>query len=208
MTRFACVIATAAMLACAGLPSACHAADPRYPDWPCTQAKVPDISLAAVWDGPPVDQAANTWRNDSRIKDLVSRLVARRTSMEEARTSIADFVTGDAATKADRGASLFAGLFETLNSQRSEIINGLERLARREKSLAEEIKSDTSSLYELQDKSPPDQTRIDELASQIAWSTRVFEDRRQSIKYACEIPILVEKRLFALGRAIQQAVEP
>ena len=32
-----------------------HAADPRYPDWPCIQAKVPEISLAAVWAGPPLD---------------------------------------------------------------------------------------------------------------------------------------------------------
>jgi hypothetical protein len=206
--RFECLVAATLMLASAGVPSASHAADPRYPDWPCAQAKVPDISWAAVWDGPPIDQALSTWQNDPRIKDLVARLAARRTSMEEARTSITDFLDGDGATKADKGTRLFAGLFETLNSQRSEIMNGLERLARREKSLAEEIKSDTSALYELQDKSPPDQTRIDELANQIQWSTRVFEDRRQSIRYACEIPVVIEKRLFALGRAIQQAAEP
>ena len=24
------------------------AADPRYPDWPCVQAKVPDLSIAAM----------------------------------------------------------------------------------------------------------------------------------------------------------------
>ena len=35
-----------------------HAADPRYPDWPCVQAKVPEISLAAVWAGPPLDDVA------------------------------------------------------------------------------------------------------------------------------------------------------
>jgi len=28
------------------------AADPRFPDWPCNQIKVPDISIAAVWAGP------------------------------------------------------------------------------------------------------------------------------------------------------------
>ena len=36
----------------------CVAADPRYPDWPCAQAKVPEISLAAVWAGPPLDDVA------------------------------------------------------------------------------------------------------------------------------------------------------
>ena len=30
------------------------AADPRYPDWPCNQIKVPELSAAAVWAGPPI----------------------------------------------------------------------------------------------------------------------------------------------------------
>jgi hypothetical protein len=204
--RFGSLLA-AAILLCARLPSVSNAADPRYPDWPCIQAKVPDISVAAVWDGPPINQVASTWQNDPDIKDLVARLAARRTPMEEAQKSIAGFLTGNAPARADRGRRLFAGLFETLNSQRSEIMNGLERLARREKTLAEQIRSDTSDLYELQDRSPPDQTRIDELTTRVQWNTRIFEDRRQSIRYACEIPVIIERRLFALSRAIEQATE-
>ena len=130
MTRFGCRF-VAAVVVCAGLPSVSHAADPRYPDWPCVQAKVPEISVAAVWDGPPIEQAADTWQDEPEIKDLVARLAARRTPMEEARKSIAQFLTGDAAVKADKGKRLFAGLFETLNSERTEIMNGLERLARK-----------------------------------------------------------------------------
>ena len=198
----------AAVVFYAGLHAASHAADPRYPDWPCVQAKVPEISVAAVWDGPPIEPAADTWQGDSAIKDLVARLAARRTSMEEAQKSIAEFLTGDAATKADKGKRLFAGLFETLNNERGEIINGLERLARSEKALAEQIKSDASALHELQDQSPPDQSKIGELASRVEWSTRIFEDRRRSIRYACEVPVIIEKRLFALSRTIQQTVEP
>jgi len=189
-------------------PCASHAADPRYPDWPCVQAKVPEISVAAVWDGPPVEQAAGNWQNDPKIKDLVIRLSARRTPMDEAQKSIVEFLSGDATAKADKGKQLFAGLFETLNNQRTEIMNGLERLARREKELAERVKSDISALHALQDKSPPDQAGIDELATRIEWNTRIFEDRRKSIRYACELPIVIEKRLFALSRTIQQATEP
>jgi chromosome segregation ATPase len=204
--RFACRIAAAVVFG-AGLSCVSHAADPRYPDWPCVQAKVPDISVAAVWDGPPIEQTANTWQNEPEIKDLVARLAARRTPMEDAQRSIAQFLAGDPAAKADRGKRLFAGLFETLNSQRTEIMNGLERLARKEKELAEQIKSDASALHELQDKSAPDQSKIDELAAKVGWSTRIFDDRRRSIRYACEVPIIIEKRLFALSRAIQRATE-
>lgn len=206
MTRFGYRF-VAAIAVCAGLPSVSHAADPRYPDWPCVQAKVPEISVAAVWDGPPIEQAQDTWQDEPEIKDLVARLAARRTPMDEARKSIVQFLTGDAAVKADKGKQLFAGLFETLNRERTEIMNGLERLARKEKELAEQVRSDTVAMHELQDTSPPDQSKIDELAAKVEWSTRIFDDRRKSIRYACEVPIIIEKRLFALSRAIQQATE-
>jgi hypothetical protein len=197
----------AAVALCVGLPTVSHAADPRYPDWPCVQAKVPEISVVAVWDGPPIEQGA-AWQGEPDLRDLVARLAARRTPMEEAQKRIAQLLSGDAAAKAEKGKLLFAGLFETLNSERGAVMNGLERLARSEKALAEEIKSDTSAMHELQDAPSPDQAKIDELASRIEWNMRIFEDRRKSIRYACEVPVIIEKRLFALGRAIAQTMEP
>jgi hypothetical protein len=207
VTHYRFRLTAAAVVVCAGMPTVSNAADPRYPDWPCVQAKVPEISVAAVWDGPPIEPVANDWQNEPKIKNLVARLAAQRTPMEEAHRSIAEFLAGDATSKADRGKGLFAALFETLNGQRTEIMTGIERLARSEKALAEQIKSDTSALHELQDRSPSDQSNIDELATRVAWNTRIFEDRRKSIRYACEVPVIIEKRLFALSRAIQQAAE-
>ena len=169
---------------------------------------MPEISVVAVWDGPPIEQTAKSWQVEPEIKDLVARLAARRTPMEDAQTRIGQFVTGDAAARTDRGKLLFAGFFETLNSERSAVMNGLERLARSEKELAEQIRSDTSAMHELQDAASPDQTKIDELASRIEWNLRIFEDRRKSIRYACEVPVIIEKRLFALSRAIAQTMEP
>src|SRR5215468_10001743 len=55
------------------------AADPRFPDWPCNQIKVPEISVVAVWAGPPIDDVENAWKEeDATIRDLVARLAARR----------------------------------------------------------------------------------------------------------------------------------
>ena len=51
----------------------CLAADPRYPDWPCAQAKVPEISLAEVWAGPPLDDAAEKWKDDPKVSALVGK---------------------------------------------------------------------------------------------------------------------------------------
>ena len=190
-----------------GAPDAARAADPRYPDWPCNQLKVPDISIAAVWAGPPIDDVRATWDSDPQLKDLVVRLAARRTPMDEAQKRIADFLTGSAVEKEANAKRLFAGLFVTLNRQRSEVMNGIERITRKQKTLAGKIRADALELRNLHDASTSDQAKVEELTNQVAWSTRIFEDRRKTINYACEVPGLIERRLFSLARAIQQGME-
>ena len=127
--------------------------------------------------------------------------------MDEAEKLIADFLTGGAAEKEDKGKRLFAGLFETLNRQRAEVMTGVERITRKQKALAGKIRSDALELRTLQDAAGHDPTKIEQLTNQVAWSTRVFEDRRKTINYVCEVPGLIERRLFSLARAIQQSLE-
>jgi hypothetical protein len=183
------------------------AADPRYPDWPCVQAKVPEISLAAVWAGPPLDDATAKWQSDAKVSTLVARLAARKTPLEEAKQAITEFLAGSAAQKTEAGKLLFAGLFETLNAQRNSVLNGLERVTRKQRDAAEKVRSDTLALQALQGASPPDQSRIDEFSNQLIWETRIFEDRRRVIGFVCEVPTAIDQRLFALARVIQQEME-
>jgi len=195
-------------LAAAGaLSGAADAADPRYPDWPCVQAKVPDISPAAVWDGPPIDGATNSWQNDPAIANLVARLAARRIPLEEAQKNITDFIAGAGSDKSGKAVLLFAGLFDTLNHQRTEVMDGLERMERRQKDLADRVKVDFAALRALQDQAQPDEAKINELNTKLEWSTRIFDDRRKSVKYACEVPTIIERRLGALARTIRQEME-
>ena len=107
-------------------------ADPRYPDWPCAQIKVPDISLAAVWAGPPVDDVGNAWQQDDTIRTLVARLAARRTSLDEAEKAISDFVVGDQAERQRKAKLIVAGLFDSLNRERSAVMDGIERYSPRQ----------------------------------------------------------------------------
>ncbi|MBR0694766.1 hypothetical protein [Bradyrhizobium lablabi] len=182
------------------------AADPRYPDWPCAQAKVPEISLAQVWAGPPLDDAGSKWKDDPKINALVTRLSARRIPLEEAQKEITEFLSS-AADKATAGRLLFAGLFDTLNAQRASVMNGLERVMRKQRNAVEKIRSDTLELQALQGATPPDQPKIDELGNQLVWETRIFEDRRRVVKFVCDVPTAIDQRLFALGRTIQQELE-
>jgi len=197
------VIATLAI----GMAWPALAADPRYPDWPCVQAKVPELSVAAMWGGPPIDDAAKAWENDPKIKDLVPRVAARRTPLEDAQKSVTEFITGSASEREQKAKHLFAGLFERLNRERSEVMNGIERVARHQKELADTIKADVAALHSAQDANPPDQAKIDRLAAQVEWSTRIFEDRRKTIRFVCEVPVQIEQRLFALARTALQAME-
>jgi hypothetical protein len=199
------IICTA--LAVAGSAECCFAADPRYPDWPCSQAKVPDVSLAAVWAGPPLDDVASKWKDDTTVSALVPRLAARRTPLDEAEKAITEFLEGSAAQKTEMGKLLFAGLFDTLNAQRASVMSGLERVTRKQREAADKIRADTLALQALQGASPPDQPKIDELGNQLVWETRIFEDRRRVIKFVCEVPTAIDQRLFALGRVIQQEME-
>jgi hypothetical protein len=203
--RWRIVVCTA--LAVAGLPGLCFAADPRYPDWPCAQAKVPEISLAAVWAGPPLDDAQNKWKDDAKVNALVPKLAARRTPLDDAQKTITEFLAGAAAEKTAAGKLLFAGLFDTLNAQRASVMSGLERVTRKQREEADRIRTDTLALQALQDVSPPDQPKIDELGNQLVWETRIFEDRRRVIKFVCEVPTAIDQRLFALGRVIQQEMD-
>src|SRR6516162_6358949 len=70
-----------------------------------------------------------------------------------------------------------------------------------------QIRSTILQLRELQDRPDADQGRIDELTNRVEWDTRIFEERRKTMSFVCEVPVLIEQQLFALARAIQQSLE-
>jgi hypothetical protein len=198
---------TGVLLVLVACGQACLAADPRYPDWPCAQPKVPEISLAAVWAGPPLDDVQNKWKDDPKVSALVSKTAARRTPLDQAEKEIKGFLDSSTGDKVTSGKLLFTGLFDTLNADRSSVMNGLERVMRKQRESADKIRSDTVALQALQGASTPDQSKIDELSNQLLWETRIFEDRRRVVKFVCEVPTTIDQRLFALGRVIQQEID-
>jgi hypothetical protein len=138
--------------------------------------------------------------------ELVGRLAARRTSMEDARKLIADYLSGTNEEKQDKAKVLFSALYSTLNGQRDQVMSGIERFSRKQKAMAEDIREKTQKMRQAQDMPNADQAQNDELASQLLWQTRIFEDRRKTTSYMCDVPVLIEKRLFDLGSAIQNAL--
>lgn len=196
-----------AALAFAVSTATARAADPRYPDWPCSQAKVPEISLAAVWAGPALDDAESRWKDDSKVSALVSKLAARKTPLDEVEKLVKEFLSRSAADKTANAKLLFAGLFDTLNAQRSQVMRGLERVSHKQREAADKIREETVQLQALQDATPRDDAKVEAMSNQLIWETRIFEDRRKVVRFVCEVPTTIDQRLFALGRVIQQEME-
>ncbi len=78
---------------------------------------MPEISIAAVWNGPPIDDADRRKLTDPNSEDLVARLAARRTPMEKARQLVGSFVVGSKEERSAKAAALFAALFAVLDAQ-------------------------------------------------------------------------------------------
>jgi hypothetical protein len=186
------------------------AADPRDPDWPCIQRKIPVVSAGMMWAGPEVDEKDRSWRNAPPVADLVHRLAQRRLSIERAREEIDSFAGGLQGDRDPRLTMLFTGLLQVINAERSDIIAGIERYARRQTALADNIKVKIQSLNGLRAKSPSseaDRAEAETLEQQLLWDTRVFDERERSLSYVCELPVLMEQRLFALARQIMTHLE-
>lgn len=200
------IVHTVALLA-ASLVAAEPRVDSPERNWPCHQILVGRLSLAAVWSGPSIEGLA--WRNDQAVADIVARLAARRTPLDDAEPAIEDFAQSQGASKTKKMVAVFAGLFETLNDERTQVIEGLLRFGAKQKELAEKIRAENALPREGPGKEPPHASRQDgeTVAQDLEWDLRVFDERRQSLTYVCETPALIEQRLFALARVIQRSLE-
>ncbi len=207
--KFAPVLAAIALIA--SLPGSSAFADVAKPnddskDWPCHQILVDKISLPAVWSGPSIDNV--DWRKDAATADLVALLAARKTPMETADKAIESFAAAAGADKTQKLTALFAGLFETLNNERSDIIDGLTRFGRKQKALAAKIRAENAELQKSPDATAPEGVSADNpLSKKLELDLRSFDEGRRSISFVCEAPTQVEQRLFALARSIQNSLD-
>jgi len=198
-----------AVLLAAGSPLFAAAPAPGQqsdPDWPCVQPKVPELSVASVWSGPDVDVANSQWREAEDVAELAVQLASRRVPVEDAIANIKTFADGlKPDEKATRLTELFAGVFVTLNQERDEIMTGIDRYGRAQKAMAERIRADQSRLSDLSS-AGNDPQQASALTEQLTSQVRVFNDRTSSLTYVCEVPTLIEQRLFTIAKAIQSAI--
>jgi hypothetical protein len=193
-------IAAAMLLATSGNTLAAQNEDP---DWPCIQRKVPELSFGQIWNGPELPASAKDWSKDPRISELVEELAARRLPVEDAQKQIQEFAAALPADRAkDQLAMLVQGLFEHMDHERSQVISGIGRYARNQLALAARLRKEASEVDALRAKPDANVNEIAARTDRLTWETRVFEERVQSLTYVCEVPTLIEQRLYALVKTV------
>ena len=176
-------------------------------DWPCVQARIDKIDAAAVWDGPPIEGVTGDADGEA-VSRLIKTSLNRRLPMAEVEMAIVTYARS--LPEADRDAELaklFSGVLQAANAQRSGVIGGIERYQKRQRVNAKEIETQGAKIAELEAKAPSDLTQptpeLDAAREKYDWFARVFQERQSNIPIACEIPTLVEQRVFAVARAIR-----
>ena len=178
-----------------------HAGGEPDPDWPCIQRRQPQLSIAQVWSGPIPDQAAIDRAKEPEIAHLAQTIALRRTSLEDAEKMVADF-----AATADNQAlvALFQGAFDHIQSTRNRVMAGITRYAHKQEELDQHIEAKRHEFTELNAAENQDFDAIDKVEEDIDWSTRIFQDRQQSLTYVCETSVILEQRAFSIGRIIEK----
>ncbi|MCG7393808.1 hypothetical protein MHY87_12910 [Microvirga sp. ACRRW] len=172
-------------------------------DWPCVQRRVAELSMGQMWAGPPVDAAASAWRDDPSLASLARTLASRRTTLDDASAAIERFSKDAGPDKEAKLTLLFAGVFELINTERRRLINGIERYARKQKTLADQI-SETSRILTHESKPAPERATLEH---RLQWDTRIYDDRNQALQYVCESPVLLEQQVYALAQEISRHLE-
>ena len=157
--------------------------------------------VAGIAQRKPLIERGVTPRHRAFIVDIGSKQVAKAPSIAEVPGQLARH---QRIVQTVKVGAWIEGRADLLRVARRR---GIERYARKQREFSEQIRSTILQLRVLQDRPDADQGRIDELTNRVEWDTRIFEERRKTMSFVCEVPVHIEQRLFALARAIQQSLE-
>jgi hypothetical protein len=194
--------AAAAMLMLPGL-SLSAAAVQYDPSWPCQQRKVPELSLGQFWNGPDLPKSAADWEKDSGVSALVEEVAQRRVPLDEAEKKVSDFAASLAPDKKqERMMMVVQGLFDHMGRERSDVMSGISHYAHSQADLAAYVRKESSELDAFRDKQGADPDEVERRTDKLNMDIRTFEERTKSLTYVCEVPTVIEQRLYQLMKTV------
>ena len=183
------------------------AAPPANADWPCEQPLRGEMSIGAMWQGPDPAGVQEDWQKVPTVVALVNEIAPRRVPQEDAVANVQRFAAGyQGEERAKILTQVFVGLFDTLSAERNQIVRGIKRFSRRQDALAKRMEEGWKMLGDI-DPNSTDPKLVEQRAAiqqQIDWDSRVFDDRQRLLPVVCEQPRVIEQRVFALSRELQE----
>lgn len=176
-------------------------------EWPCEAPLRGEMSIGAMWQGPDPAGVQEDWHKTPAVVALVSEIAPRRVPQEEAVANVQRFAAGyQGEERAKILTQVFVGVFDTLSAERNQIVRGIKRFYRRQEAIAHRMEEGWKVLGEI-DPNTTDPAKAEQRAAlqqMIDWDSRVFDDRQRLLPVVCEQPRVIEQRVFALSRAIQE----
>lgn len=175
--------------------------------WPCVQRKVEALSVSQVWDGPTIE-GVKGWNQEEGIGPLINKVTSRRVPLAEAEAAIKKFADAQPADKRDeRLTLLFAGIFDKMARERRTIMAGIEKYQKAQQERAKGLEKQSSELADIEktatESDAASQSALEKAREQFNWAQRIFQERQVNIPLACELPVLVEERLYAVAQSIR-----
>lgn len=170
----------------------------QNPDWPCAQRLVETLGAGAYWNGPVT--ADPNWRNDAAVFELVTDVVDRDTPDTEALAKLTAYAaTLPKEARPTRLPALFAAIVDQTNDQRTPLIQRLEQLGRRQRGMGDTIAKLSNTI----DATPAVDPHHDDLVGERDFDVRAFQQTQHTMRYACEAPPAMERRLGTFARLLQ-----
>gem|GEM_PF-210593 len=186
-----------------GAPGVAAAADRQAATWPCGDMPHAPLSLSDLWPGA---SDAPGWRDQSEIAGIVSAVTPRSVSQEDAQAEVGRFLAHASRAQA---LTLAAGIVDSVESERRQIISGIRRFNGRQDVLARRIEH---AYTELDTPLPPNADKSAQeahaaLEDQAQWDNRALEDRRRLLPIICKQPALLEQRAGSLVAGIRSSFD-
>jgi len=199
----ACFVFTTSLSLAASLANGAAPA-PQDPDWPCEQILVSEVPAAVVWAGPSVDGLGSAWKQAQGVTRLVQQITSPAYDQDSAEQAITAFASmQDPQQKDQRLTLLFAGVLETLNRDRSRMLQGILSYSRGQSARAMRLGEDLDEIARLEDDpSSVARERLQAMQQEMMIKQRIFDEREGSIQYLCSRPVAIEQRLGFLARTI------
>ncbi len=205
LQKILCVL----FLMCSTLASA-NAPEKPPKKWPCDQVYNPKLNLAAIWQGPSVEEDLKNWWKDDDVIEYVNKLSDPVLDEVEGLKIIEDFAKKytyfgliKKSEQKQKLIYLFAGLYQKAKDRRNRQYLGIIKFVERQESFRKAIGS-SSKLIRKYRKAKLDEKDPKYMAatSQLEWNTRVFDQRTRLTEYICEEPVFNTQRLGYQARKI------